>query len=73
MMRTLTVAIDDFEFARLGLTSDHVSFAELKKALWKAHAQEALRQCHQIANSTGLSNMTLDDINAEIQAVRYHA
>lgn len=69
-MKTLNVPIDEFEYTRLGLTSDTISFGELKKKLNIESSREALLECNAIATSTGLSKLTLDEINAEIDAVR---
>jgi len=64
------VPIDEFEYAKLGLTSDTISFRDLKEKLNIDYAKEALIQCNDIAERTGLSQLSLDDINAEINAVR---
>jgi hypothetical protein len=69
-MKLLNVPIDEFEYAKLGLTSDTISFRDLKEKLSIGYAKEALIQCNDIAERTGLSQLTLDDINAEINAVR---
>jgi hypothetical protein len=36
----------------------------------KNYARKALLECNEIAEKEGLSNMTLEEINAEIKAVR---
>ena len=36
----------------------------------KEYAREALIECNNIAEKKGLSKMTMDEINAEIKAVR---
>ncbi|MBN9381904.1 MAG: hypothetical protein J0H74_14130 [Chitinophagaceae bacterium] len=69
-MKLLNVPIDEFEYAKLGLTSDTISFRDLKEKLNIDYAKEALIQCNDIAERTGLSQLSLDDINAEINAVR---
>jgi hypothetical protein len=72
-MRMLRVFIDDFDFLKLGFSSDEISFSELKRKLSIGYAKESLLKCHQFAEESGLSDMTLEEINAEIQAVRNHA
>ena len=69
-MRNLTVTINDFEYEKLGFTTDSVPFDELKEKISIEYAREALIKCNQIARQTGLSQLTLDEINAEINAVR---
>ncbi|MBA2561383.1 MAG: hypothetical protein H0V14_00460 [Chitinophagaceae bacterium] len=69
-MKNLTVTINDFEYEKLGFTTDNVPFDELKEKISIEYAREALIKCNQIAKQTGLSQLTLDEINAEINAVR---
>ncbi len=69
-MKNLTVTINDFEYEKLGFTTDSVAFDELKEKISIEYAREALIKCNQIARQTGLSQLTLDEINTEINAVR---
>lgn len=69
-MRNLNVTINDFEYEKLGLTTDSVPFDELKEKISIEYAREALIKCNEIAKQTGLSQLTPDEINAEISAVR---
>jgi hypothetical protein len=70
VMKLLNVPIDEFEYAKLGLTSDTISFRDLKEKLSIDYAKDALLQCNEIAEKSGLSQLTLEDINVEINAVR---
>jgi hypothetical protein len=70
VMKQLNVPIDELEYAKLGLTSDTISFRDLKEKFSIDYAKEALLQCNNIAGENGLSQLSLDDINAEINAVR---
>jgi hypothetical protein len=72
-MRTLTVSINEAEYLKLGLKDNKISFSELKEKIGIEHARTALAKCHKIARETGLANMTMDEINGEIQAVRKNA
>lgn len=69
-MKLLNVNIDDLEYAKLGLTSDTISFRDLKEKMSIDYAKEALLQCNNLAAENGLSQLSLEDINAEINAVR---
>jgi len=69
-MRTLSVSINESDFARLGFKGVNISFSELKEKLSIEYARNALAKCQRIAENSGLSEMTLDEINAEIRAVR---
>lgn len=73
MMRTLTVSIDESDYARLGFKNNKISFSELREKISIEYARAALEKCHQIAKDTGLSEMTMEEIDAEIQAVRNNA
>ena len=69
-MRTLSVSINEVDFVKLGIKKAKISFSELKEKLSIEYAGEALQKCQKIAEETGLSEMTMDEIDAEIQAVR---
>jgi len=71
-MRTLQIEISEEEFSRLRLPRDQMPFEEFKKYLAQAQWTTALRQTQQAAAEARLDQMTLADINAEIQAVRNH-
>ena len=68
--KNLNVTIDDFQYNKFGFESDNISFDELKEKISIEYAREALLRCNQIAAQSGLSSLSLDDINAEINAVR---
>lgn len=72
-MRTITVSIDDAEYSKLGLTDNRICFSELKEKISMEYAKDAISKCHQIAQDTGLSKLTLEEINEEIKAVRDNA
>jgi hypothetical protein len=69
-MRTLTVSINDAEYLKLGIKDDKISFSELKEKISIEYARSALEKCHKIARETGIADMTMAEINAEIKAVR---
>ena len=71
-MKSISVTIDDSEFLKLELPAK-ISFAELKKRISLIYAKEALLKCHRLARKAGISKMTMDEINAEIKAVRRDA
>ena len=69
-MKHLNVEINDFEFTKLGFESENISFTDLKEKISIEYAKDALVKCNQIAKDSGLSQLTMEDINAEIKAVR---
>jgi hypothetical protein len=71
-MRTLQIEISEEEFNRLRLPREQMSLAELKKYLAQAQWTTVLQQTQQAAAEARLDQMTLADINAEIQAARNH-
>ena len=71
-MRTLQIQISDDEFSRLGLQKNDMSFDELQRRILIQSLQITLKQAQIEAIKTGLENLTSDEINAEIQAVRKH-
>jgi hypothetical protein len=69
-MRTVTIEINDIEYSKLGLNAGPVTFNDLKEKISIEYAKEALIKCNQIARETGLAALTLEEINAEIKALR---
>ena len=69
-MRTLNVEISESDFAKYNLNSEHLSFSDLVQKIRADIAKGALRQAQEMAREAGLSEMGLEEINAEIAAVR---
>jgi hypothetical protein len=72
-MKTVTLLINENDFFDYSFTSDTILFDELKKIMTRRIVKQAMLKCHQIAQKTGLANLTIDDINTEIKAVRENA
>jgi len=72
-MKTIAVSISENEFEQFGFKSDSIAFKELLEKISIQLARQAITHCHQIAKETGLSEMTLEEINAEIKEVRKNA
>ena len=72
-MVTLSVSIEESDFLKLGLKENKISFSDLREKISIEYARTALAKCQEIAEETGLSDMTMDEINAEIRAVRDNA
>jgi len=69
-MRTLNINLSEQDFQKYGLGSENMSFDEFISHLKTLIAKEALEKCHLAAKHAGLHNMTLEEIDAEIEAVR---
>jgi hypothetical protein len=69
-MKNLKVNIDETDFEKYGFKSEDISFRDLKEKISIENAKEALIKCNEIARESNLSVMTMEEINAEIEAVR---
>jgi Glu-tRNA(Gln) amidotransferase subunit E-like FAD-binding protein len=69
-MRTISIDISDSEFLKYNFQEEKLSFTDLVEKISIELAKQALRKCQEIAEKTGLSQLSLEEINAEIQAVR---
>ena len=68
-MKTIQVTVSEADIARYNLEEQKIEFTDLGDKISLEYAQRALLESNQIARQVGLSNMTLNDINAEIKAV----
>lgn len=72
-MRTINISISELEYTKFGLKEDKLSFSELIDIISREISRQNLRKSIQLAEKYGLSKMTLEDINKEINAVRKNA
>lgn len=73
IMKTITVSISENEFERFGINSEIIDFKELLNKISIELARQAAYQSHEIAKRVGLSTMTMEEISAEVKAVRMSA
>lgn len=73
-MKSITVNITDQDFSDLGLKSEtkQLDFEELVKRIKAKLAKKAMLKSIVLANEVGLSDLTIEEINTEIDAVRKH-
>ena len=69
-MKTIQIKISDTDIQKYNLRNREIKFTDLVDLISVEHAREALLECNEIAKQEGLSTMTMDEINAEIKAVR---
>ncbi len=70
-MRTIQIKVSETDFEKYNLESqEEIKFTDLVDKISLEYARKALLESNEIAEKVGLSKMTLDDINAEIRAVR---
>lgn len=72
-MRTLTVSISEKEYDKFGLKNNTLQFSELIQLIRKELLRENLDAGVSLAERYGLSNMTMDEISEEVNAVRRDA
>lgn len=69
-MRTINVSISDVEYDQFGLPADQLSFTEFVDIVTKNISKPAIENTVRLAEKYKLSRMTMEDINAEVKAVR---
>ena len=69
-MGILQVSVTAQDLKKFGLDKSKISFEELLDKISSELARQALYNCQDIAERVGLSRMTLEEINAEVKAVR---
>jgi hypothetical protein len=69
-MRTIQIKISETDFKRYKLDEQELKFTDLVEKISLEYAKKALLECNEIAQQVGLSDMTMEEINAEIKAVR---
>lgn len=69
-MRTVQIKISDTDYRKYNFGSEEMKFTDLVELISREYAKKALFECNEIATNAGLSEMTLDEINGEINAIR---
>ncbi len=72
-MKTLNVSISDVDYKKFGLKKDALSFHDFIDIVNRKMAQQTLKECVKQAKKYGLDKMTMDEIDAEVKAVRENA
>lgn len=69
-MRTIQIKISETDFQKYNLGNSEIKFTDLVEFISREYARKSLLECNELAEKVGLSKMTMDEINAEIKAVR---
>lgn len=69
-MRTVKVKVSETDFQKYNLEDEEINFSELVEAIRGEYAKKALLECNEIAAQVGLSTMSMEEIDAEVKAVR---
>jgi len=72
-MKTLNIAISDFEYSKFGIPSEHLNFTDFTDIVGRELMRQNLNRCVSLAEKYGLSSMTMEDITKEVKAVRKNA
>ena len=72
-MKTLNIAISDIECAKFGITKEAISFSDFVDIISRELMKDNLRTSISEAAACGLSVMTMDEISAEVRAIRQNA
>ncbi|MGZ3874789.1 MAG: hypothetical protein ACXVJD_17855 [Mucilaginibacter sp.] len=72
-MRTLNISISDIEYNKFGLQNDQLSFSDFVDLISNELSRQNLVKSVELAEKYGLSQLTMDEINKEVQAVRHNA
>jgi CRISPR/Cas system CMR-associated protein Cmr3 (group 5 of RAMP superfamily) len=69
-MKTIQIKVSETDFKKYNLGRENMKFSDLEELISREFAKKALLECNEIAEKEGLSKMTMEEINAEIKAVR---
>ena len=69
-MRTIQIKVSETDFQKYNLSKNEIEFENIVEKIKADYARKAFIECNEIAKQIGLDKMTLDEINAEINAVR---
>lgn len=69
-MQTIQLRISESDLQRYGLQGGAIKFTDLVEKISLEYARQSLLECNALAEQAGLSTLTLEEINAEIKAVR---
>ncbi|MEJ7664429.1 MAG: hypothetical protein WKG07_35390 [Hymenobacter sp.] len=72
-MRFLNISISDLEYEKFGLKQERLSFSDFVELVSRELSRQNLAKCVELAKQHGLNNMTMDEISAEVRAVRNNA
>jgi hypothetical protein len=72
-MRTMNISISDIEYDKFGFKNSDLNFSEFVDIVSKELIRQNLDDCISLAEKYGISSMTMDEITAEVHAVRENA
>jgi hypothetical protein len=69
-MQTIQIKVSNTDFQKYKLGRKELNFKDLVDLISIEYVKKSLLECNKIAEQEGLSKMTMDEINTEINAVR---
>ncbi|RYZ50103.1 MAG: hypothetical protein EOO14_19805 [Chitinophagaceae bacterium] len=72
-MRTLNISISELEYEKFGIKTDKLSFSDFVEMISRELSRQNLKKSVELAERYGLSVMSMDEISAEVKAVRNNA
>ncbi|GAB3967810.1 hypothetical protein GCM10028806_10660 [Spirosoma terrae] len=72
-MRTLNIEISELEYEKFGIKNDQLSFSDFVEIVSREISRQNLQKSIELAERYGLSGMSMDEISAEVNAVRNNA
>lgn len=72
-MRTLNIEISDMEYEKFGIKKSQLSFSDFVDIVSREISRQNLRKSVELSERYGLSSMTMEEISAEVNAVRNNA
>jgi hypothetical protein len=72
-MRTLKIAISERDYENFGLKSDQLSLTDFVDMVSRELSRQNLKKAVELSERYGISNMSMDEISAEVKAVRSNA
>lgn len=69
-MKIMTIEISEKDYFNLDFNNEPVSFSEIQEKIKNNIIKDTLKKCRKIAQDTGLSEMSSDEINSEIKQMR---
>ncbi len=72
-MRSVILNMPDKDFERLGISSDSISIHELMDILHRDATIHAMMRSYALSRKQGLPELTMEEIDEEVKAVRADA
>ena len=72
-MRTLNIKISELEYAKFGIKCDQITFSDLVDMISREVSSQNLKKSVELAERFGLSDMSMEEISAEVKSVRNNA